>query len=160
MEFFVIFILTFIVWMILTWNIEFLNIIAGIFLCTFVSFIFGREFKLDRRIFEIKRYIYFIKYIFVFIWYMIKANLLMAYRVLSPRLPIKPGIVKIPIELKSPLARTILANSITLTPGTFTLKITDKFLYIHWIYIYTYDKEQQKEKIVGLMEKILKEVFE
>ncbi|MCM8786320.1 MAG: Na+/H+ antiporter subunit E [Candidatus Omnitrophica bacterium] len=84
----------------------------------------------------------------------------MAYRVLSPRLPIKPGIIKIPIELKSPLARTILVNSITLTPGTFTLKVTENFLYIHWIYIYTYDKKQQREKIVGLMEKILKRVFE
>ncbi|MCS7180951.1 MAG: Na+/H+ antiporter subunit E, partial [bacterium] len=80
--------------------------------------------------------------------------------VLSPRLPIKPGIVKIPIELKSSLARTILANSITLTPGTFTVKITDRYLYIHWIYIYTYEKEKQKEIIIGLMEKILKRVFE
>ncbi|MCM8766833.1 MAG: Na+/H+ antiporter subunit E [Candidatus Omnitrophica bacterium] len=160
MEFFAIFILTFIVWMILTWNIEFLNIMVGILACAFVSFIFSKEFKFDRKIFEIKRYFYFIGYLFVFIYYMIKANLLMAYRVLSPRLPIKPGIVKIPVELKSPLARAILANSITLTPGTFTLKITDQFLYIHWIYIYTYDKKQQKEKIVGLMEKILKKVFE
>jgi len=160
MEFLVIFILTFIVWMILTWNIEFLNIIVGIFVCAFISFVFRKEFKINRKVFEIKRYLYFIEYIFVFVYYMIKANLLMAYRVLSPRLPIKPGIVKIPIELKSNLARTILANSITLTPGTFTVKITDRYLYIHWIYIYTYEKEKQKEIIVGEMEKILKRIFE
>jgi multicomponent Na+:H+ antiporter subunit E len=160
MEFFVIFILTFIVWMILTWNIEFLNILIGILVCFFVSFLFRKEFKIDKKVFEIKRYIYFIEYIFVFVYYMIKANILMAYRVLSPRLPIKPAIVKIPIELKSTLARTILANSITLTPGTFTIKITDEYLYIHWIYVYTYEKEKQKEYIVGMMEKILKRVFE
>lgn len=160
MEFIVIFILTYIVWMILTWNIELINIIVGIFVCTFLSFIFRKEFKIDKKVFEIKRYIYFFEYILVFIYYMIKANILMAYRVLSPRLPIKPGIVKIPIELKSPIARTILANSITLTPGTFTVKITDKYLYIHWIYIYTYDKKERKEKIVGVMEEILKRIFE
>lgn len=160
MEFLVIFILTFCVWMILTWNIEFLNLVFGVLLCSFVSFIFRKEFKFDRRIFQIKRYFYFVEYIFVFIYYMIKANILMAYRVLSPRLPIKPAIVKIPIELKTNIARTILANSITLTPGTFTVAIKDDFLYIHWIYIYTYDKKEQKEKIVGLMERILKRVFE
>ncbi|MCM8773040.1 MAG: Na+/H+ antiporter subunit E [Candidatus Omnitrophica bacterium] len=160
MVFFVIFILTFFVWMILTWNIEFLNLIVGIFICSFVALIFKDEFKVDKKIFESKRYFYFIEYLFVFVFYMIKANMLMAYRVLSPRLPIKPAIVKIPIELKSPLARTILANSITLTPGTFTIKITENYLYIHWIYVYTYEKEKQKEIIVGLMEKILKKVFE
>jgi len=160
MEFLVIFILTFIVWMILTWNVEFLNILIGILTCSFVSFLFRKEFKIDRKVFEIKRYLYFIEYIFVFIYYMIKANILMAYRVLSPKLPIKPAIVKIPIELKSTLARTILANSITLTPGTFTIKITDEYLYIHWIYVYTYEKQKQKEYIVGIMEKILKRVFE
>lgn len=160
MEFAVIFILTFIVWMILTWNIEFLNIIVGLSVCVFISFIFRKEFKFDKKIFQIKRYFYFIEYLLVFIYYMIKANILMAYRVLSPKLPIKPGIVKIPIDLRSNIARTILANSITLTPGTFTVKITDKYFYIHWIYIYTYEKQEQKEKIVGLMEKILKRVFE
>jgi multicomponent Na+:H+ antiporter subunit E len=160
MEFLVIFILTFGVWLILTWNIEFLNIIIGLISCAFISFIFKDEFKFDKKIFQIKRYIYFIEYIFVFVYYMIKANLIMAYRVLSPRLPIKPGIVKIPINLKSKIARTILANSITLTPGTFTLKIDENYLYIHWIYMYTYDKEKQIEIIVGKMEKILRRIFE
>ncbi len=160
MGFFIIFILTFFVWMILTWNVEILNIIVGILSCGFVALIFRKEFKIDKKIFHIKRYLYFIEYIFVFIYYMIKANILMAYRVLSPRLPIKPGIVKIPLELKSKMAKVILANSITLTPGTFTVKMEDGYLYIHWIYIYTYDKKEQKEKIVGLMEKILKRVFE
>ncbi len=55
--------------------------------------------------------------------------------ILSPRLPIKLGIVKILIELKSPLARTILANLITLKI------IMSDFLYIHWTYIYNYDKD-------------------
>lgn len=161
MEFLIILILTFIVWVIVTWNFEFLNILVGIILAAFVSFIFYKEFKIDRKkLFDIRRYFYFIAYIFVFVYYMIKANILMAYRVLSPSLPIKPGIVKIPINLKNKIARVILANSITLTPGTFTVKISEDYLYIHWIYVYTAEVEKRKEKIVGLMEKLLKRVFE
>ncbi|MCS7179979.1 MAG: Na+/H+ antiporter subunit E, partial [bacterium] len=81
MEFLLIFILTFFVWMVFTWNLEFLNILVGIFICIFVAFIFRKEFKVNKKIFQIRRYIYFIEYLFVFVYYMINANILMAYRV-------------------------------------------------------------------------------
>ncbi len=78
---------------------------------------------------------------FIFLAYLIgpffialtKANLDVAYRVITNK--IKPGIVKISPELKTDLGITMLANSITLTPGTLSVDIDEETndLFIHWI---------------------------
>ncbi len=64
---------------------------------------------------------------------MVKANLDVAYRVITGK--IEPGIVKIDPDLKTDLGVTFLANSITLTPGTLTVDVDEEKseLYIHWI---------------------------
>ncbi len=103
---------------------------------------------------------WFLKYIPVFIWAMIKANLDVAYRVLHPKRPIKPGIVRIRTGLKNPVGKLALANSITLTPGTMTMQIIDDKYYIHWIYVHSEDEKEAGEIIKGEFEKYLKEVFE
>jgi multicomponent Na+:H+ antiporter subunit E len=59
-----------------------------------------------------------------------RANLSMAYVVLHPRLPIQPAVVGIPAP-DGRLARALLANSITLTPGTLTVDVTDDELIVH-----------------------------
>ena len=65
----------------------------------------------------------------------LKANLDVAYRVIKGTSSINPGIVRIRPGLKTDLGITILANSITLTPGTLTVDIDEKTndLYVHWI---------------------------
>jgi len=77
----------------------------------------------------------------IFVWYIIgpffvgmaKANFDVAYRVITGK--INPGIVKISPDLKTDLGITLLANSITLTPGTLSVDIDEEKndLYIHWI---------------------------
>jgi len=69
----------------------------------------------------------------VFLYKLILANLDIAYRVLSPRLPINPKIVKVPTQLKGDFQKLVLANAITLTPGTLTLDVEDDGLLIHWV---------------------------
>jgi multicomponent Na+:H+ antiporter subunit E len=94
------------------------------------------------------------------IFYIILANFDVAYRVLNPNLPIAPGIVKVKTTLKSELAKTILANSITLTPGTLTVEIDEDDYYVHWIYISTEDPEKQRQIIIGRFERMLRRIFE
>lgn len=89
-------------------------------------------------------------------WEMIKANFDVAYRVIHPKLPIKPGIVKVKTNMKSDLGKLLVANSITLTPGTFTLDIKDDTMYIHWINVKTTDLEEASKTIPGRFEKCLK----
>jgi multicomponent Na+:H+ antiporter subunit E len=69
-----------------------------------------------------------------FFWGMARANLDVACRVITGR--IRPGIVRIEPGLNTDLALTLLANSITLTPGTLSVEADDRgALYVHWIYV-------------------------
>jgi multicomponent Na+:H+ antiporter subunit E len=110
----------------------------------------------------VRRLGYAVVYFLRFLWEMVKANLHVASIVLDPWRPIKPGIVKIKTGLSRDTAMTILANSITLTPGTFTIDINPekKELYIHCITVESTDIETNSRTIGGKFEKILKEVLE
>lgn len=74
-----------------------------------------------------------IRYLGVFMLALFKANLDMARRVLSPSLPIQPAIVEARTSLESELGRLLLANSITLTPGTLTVDVAGDRLLVHWV---------------------------
>jgi multicomponent Na+:H+ antiporter subunit E len=73
------------------------------------------------------------KYLVNFVIALVRANLDMARRVLTPALPLHPEIVEIQTQLQSDLGRLLLANSITLTPGTLTVDVKDNRLLVHWV---------------------------
>jgi multicomponent Na+:H+ antiporter subunit E len=84
-----------------------------------------------------------------------------AYRVLHPAMPIKPGIVKVKSVLKTSTGRTALATSITLTPGTLTMEVTaDGVFYIHWLYVNTLNEEEAAKQILRRFEWYIQRIFE
>ena len=100
-------------------------------------------------------------YLFVLGGAIVKANLEVAYRVLHPRMPIRPGIVRITTRLRRPGACAMLANSITLCPGTLAVDAReDGTLMVHCIYIHSMDPEQARQQIVGRFEWYLERIFE
>jgi len=160
-------VLLFITWIFLVWpfsrfGIDYQSITAGIFICIICGLIFGDGFtESPHKFFGIKRYFWAIAYIPVLIFWCIVANLDVAYRVLHPALPIRPGIVKVKTRLKSKSGLTMLANSITLTPGTMSVEVVPEgYLYIHWIYVNSDDIEKATEIIVRRFERILERIFE
>jgi len=108
---------------------------------------------------DIKKLGYLIAYIPFFFWAMIKANFDVAYRVIHPPMPIKPGIVMIKTQLKSDEGKLALANSITLTPGTLTMDIQGDHLLVHWINVKSKETEEATELIGGRFERFLKGIF-
>ena len=104
-------------------------------------------------------FLYTFIYIIVFLYELIKSNLDVARRVITPALPIKPGIVEVKTRLRSKMGRMILANSITLTPGTLTIDMVEDTLYIHWIDVKTENIEEATEKIVRKFEKYLEKIY-
>ncbi|OPX30023.1 MAG: hypothetical protein B1H09_05595 [Gemmatimonadaceae bacterium 4484_173] len=106
-----------------------------------------------------KSLLYMVIYVFVFLWELLKSNIDVALRVINPRLPINPGIVKVKTSLKSPLGRAVLANSITLTPGTLTVEMKNDYFYIHWIDVTSDDIEGATKAIVSHFEKYLETIF-
>lgn len=73
------------------------------------------------------------RFLAVFLYALVRANLDMAGRVLSPRLPIDPDVVTVETELNSPLARLLLSSAITLTPGTLTVDVEGRQIHVHWV---------------------------
>ncbi|MCB1736152.1 MAG: Na+/H+ antiporter subunit E [Gammaproteobacteria bacterium] len=77
--------------------------------------------------------VHFLRWLGFFLMALVRANLDMARRVLSPTLPLNPGFVEVRTALTSPLGKLALANSITLTPGTLAVDIDDDRLLVHWV---------------------------
>ncbi len=161
MKYILFFVISFILWLLLSFNLTISNIIIGV-IASFISTIFfGKYFIKDVIPFlQPQRYFWLIVYLFIFTWECIKANFDVAYRVLHPAMPIKPGIVKVKLNLKTNIAKTILANSITMTPGTISVDIIDDIIYVHWIYVSSEDPEVYSQKISGKFEKYIKKIFE
>jgi multicomponent Na+:H+ antiporter subunit E len=98
-------------------------------------------------------------YVFYFLKELVKSNLRLAAIVLSPSLPVKPGIVKVRTKLKSRMGRLLLANSITLTPGTLTVELAGEWLYIHWVTVESVDIDAATESIVAGFERYLEVMY-
>jgi len=161
MRYIAIFILSLIFWLLLTFRLTLPNIITGSVAALICSLIFSKYyFRSVHKFLQPHRYLWFIVYLIVFIWECIKANFDVAYRVIHPAMPIRPGIVKVKTSLKSEFARTLLANSITMTPGTITVDIIDDYFYIHWIYIRSEDPEVYTKIILGAFENYIKKIVE
>jgi len=161
MRYIALFILSLIFWFLLTFRFTVSNLIVGSVASAICSAIFARYyFHNVYKFLQPHRYFWFIIYLFIFIWECIKANFDVAYRVLHPAMPIRPGIVKVKTNLKSEFAKMLLANSITMTPGTISVDIIDDYLFIHWIYIRSEDPEVYTGMITGAFEKYIKRIIE
>ena len=95
-----------------------------------------------------------------FLWSLLMANLRVAYSVLSPNRNMNPAIVAIPLDIKSEAEITLLANMITLTPGTLSLDVSadQQMLYVHGMHID--DVETFRREIKEGFERVVQEVFE
>jgi multicomponent Na+:H+ antiporter subunit E len=161
------FVLAFVVWVMITWpfvdgRIDLQVVVAGMVASFIVAILFHEMLPKEHHLFiSPVRVFWFLVYVPVFSYYMVKANFDVLYRVLHPQMPIKPGIVKIKTNLKTDSAITALANSITLTPGTLTVDLTDDgYLYVHWINVKSDDVEQATKEIAGTFEWFIKKIFE
>lgn len=101
-----------------------------------------------------------INYVFFFLGQMVKANIDIFFRIFRPVIPIRPGIVKAKLTLKSERARAIVANSITLTPGTITIDIIGDEIFIHWVFLPSGDVHSETQAMVDSFAGRLENIFE
>lgn len=143
------------------WSIE--EIIAGIVLSLITAAIASRtlfktERQASRRMLNPVRLVLFAIYLIPLFIGMLKANFDVAYRVITGK--INPGIVKVSPGLKTSLGITMLANSITLTPGTLSVDVDEKTndLYVHWINVK--NKTPKPEEVCGVFLKWVRRITE
>ena len=120
-------------WLILSESFTVERIILGIIIaCIVAKFNEDLATGSDKGIgFNINKIIIFVKYLSLLIIEIFKSNINVAKIVLNPKMNISPCVYKIHTNLKSNLLKTVLANSITLTPGTLTLFMDGDEMIIH-----------------------------
>lgn len=100
-----------------------------------------------------------VAYIFFYMKELAKSNINVASIVLSPDLPVNPGIVTVRTKLKTAMGRMLLANSITLTPGTLSVDLEGDLLHIHWVTVDSPDIEGATQAIVAGFERYLEVMY-
>lgn len=100
-----------------------------------------------------------VAYVGFFLKELVKSNLHIAAVVLDPALPVHPGIVQVHTRLRSRMGRLLLANSITLTPGTLTVEIDGEWLWVHWVTMEAADREEATRQIVAGFEHYLEAIY-
>ena len=147
-------------WVLLNNSVETEVLIIGAGASLLISLIFCAKCGVFTDVsFSPKAIVASIMFAFVFIGALIRANLSITKRVLSPSLPINPGIVKVKTKLKSKIGRMVLANAITLTPGTFTIELDGENLFIHWVDVKSGETEESTKEIVSSFEKYLNVMY-
>lgn len=124
-------ILLFTMWLVLTSNFDMSNILVGIGISFSISLLYIKLFKHNK--FEFINPFWFGVYILILLKNLLISNIELAKRTLSKDMKLSPVIVAVKTELKSEWKKLLLANSITLTPGTLTLDVKGDILFIHVI---------------------------
>ncbi|MEM0246404.1 MAG: Na+/H+ antiporter subunit E [Desulfurococcaceae archaeon] len=115
------------------------------------------------KVFDVKRWAWLIAYaLHYFFIDEVKAHVDVIRRILSPRMPINPGIVKVPVKVSSAYGITAVANSITNTPGTVVVDVDEerRCFYVHWIDVKAVEPEECRKVISETFEKYSKRVFD
>ena len=147
------FILLFLVWLGLTNSLEIQELVVGAIIAFVVARYFTKNIDVDLKEMALK----YIRFTPIFFKSLIKSNIEVAKIVLSPKMPINTGIVKLKTSLESDHDKLVLANSITLTPGTITLELDGDDLYVHILNMKITDREiLQREITDGVEEKLIR----
>lgn len=153
-----VFILYMVFWIVLAEKVDFQVILIGIFIMAMIClYNFGKnnECYKGKRYQNHKRLRLFTGYLFLLIKEIVIASIQVAKIVLSPKLNISPQVIKFKTKLKRDLLKTILANSITLTPGTLTIEVKDDEFTVHCI-----SKNQIEDVINSKFEELLLKIEE
>lgn len=150
----VVFVVSFLVWLLLVGTLKPDELLAGLTVSTAVTLLFAPRFTIFTGLRLSPRLpLHILAYLGDFFVALVRANLELASRILRPSLPINPAFVEIRTGLRSPLGRMLLANTITLTPGTLTVDVDGDRLLIHWVYCPPgTDMQQATEQIAASFE--------
>ncbi|HBA69186.1 MAG TPA: sodium:proton antiporter [Lachnospiraceae bacterium] len=127
------FLLFFLVWIIFNGAVTLEIVLFGLvisavmyaFICKFMNYSIHKDIVYGKRGFCI------LQYVCVLVWEIVKANFAVIKLITSSRYDLEPALVRFQTNLKTKQARVILANSITLTPGTITVSLEGDEYVVH-----------------------------
>jgi multicomponent Na+:H+ antiporter subunit E len=127
-------IIMFIFWLMLSWNFEPFSLIIGA-ICSLLVAYWSHDLLIGEPDFGItlRRYLSLAKFIPWLLWQILLANLNVVYLTLNPKDLIEPTLIRFNPDLQTDMGVVILANSITLTPGTVTIVANQQEFVVHAI---------------------------
>ncbi|UCG77611.1 MAG: Na+/H+ antiporter subunit E [Nitrospirota bacterium] len=156
MHFIYMFLIMFGFWIVLSGKFDAFHITLGVISCLIVSFLsldlFFHETKKKGRIAEVVRFLSYIPWL---VKEIVLATIHVAFIALRPNVKdnIDPKVIMFKTRLKKDLSKVTFANSITLTPGTITIKVSDDEFYVHAL------TKKTAEGLPGEMEERVGKVF-
>lgn len=141
------------VWVILSGSFSGPNLLLGFLLAYGALAVLQRELPAIRGYH--KKVPQFVAFVLFFAKELVKANLKVAFDVLTPPWHMKPGVIAVPLSAETDLEVTMVANFISLTPGTLSLDVSDdrRVLYIHAMFLQ--DEAQLRHDLVEFERRIL-----
>ena len=143
-------------WILLSGKFDLFHLTLGVISSALVSFISTDLFMYEEGKNRLSTGLRFLLYLPWLLYQIVLSTLHVTFLALHPRMKdqIDPTIVTFKTKLKSNLGKVALANSITLTPGTITIRVEDQVFYVHAI------SRKAAAGLPGEMEERLAKVFE
>jgi len=144
-------------WIVFSGQMDGFHLTLGVISCLLVTWLSGDLVFRDRRIGLMNRLVQarrMISYLAWLLYQIVLANLHLIRLTFSREITLQPQIVRYQSNLKTDFEKFLLANSITLTPGTITMKIMDNTFYIHAV------SDLAARSLDGEMERRIAKVFE
>jgi multicomponent Na+:H+ antiporter subunit E len=157
-------VLAYVVYIVFSGSVSTYDLVLGFIVALLSGYLTSNLLVSDvRKALNIRRFIWLIIYgIYYLTIAEFKAHSDVIRRILHPRMPINPGIVRTPYNVVNDYSIVAIANSITNTPGTVVVHLDEgkKIYYVHWIYVKAPDPKTTYDNIVKNFERYVKKIFE
>jgi multicomponent Na+:H+ antiporter subunit E len=157
-------VLAYVVYIVFSGSVSTYDLVLGFVVALLSGYLTSSLLVSDvRKALNIRRFIWLIIYgIYYLTIAEFKAHSDVIRRILHPRMPINPGIVRTPYNVVNDYSIVAIANSITNTPGTVVVHLDEgkKIYYVHWIYVKAPDPKTTYDNIVKNFERYVKKIFE
>lgn len=157
-------ILAFVIYIVFSGSLTAYDIITGLVIAVFCGIMFSDVVVTNAiKVADPRRWYYLVRYALrYFIIDETLAHIDVIKRILHPKVPVNPAVVKVPFYVRTDYAKTAVANSITNTPGTVVLEIDEleNVFYVHWIDAKTLEPEKARNAISRIFEEYSKKIFD
>ncbi len=123
----------FLFWVAVSGSLQWSQLVVGLAAAAFVTY-FNRTMLItikERPAVNLRTITWLVGYFFKLLFDIVIANFQVAWLVLHPKMPIEPNMVKLEVDIEKIASRVLLANSITLTPGTLSVLTDEKKFLVH-----------------------------
>jgi multicomponent Na+:H+ antiporter subunit E len=138
-----------VVWIALWGDVSAANAVGGVLAGVGLVLVFPPE----RPLRFVVRPIAIVKFLVVFAWRLVEASAIVAWEVITPRNRINEGIVAVPVRGASELVITVVANVISLTPGTLTIEVdrAHRMLFVHVLHLHDVEAVRRSVREIEIL---------